>query len=291
MNYTNKTAPAPAFRAAAASVPGRDHQRLGRNNQDAFALWQGTSHLCAVVADGCGSAPHSEIGARLGARLLAQALARKLEPPAIAAPLPLGDAPLPSGSAAREPGFPDCVETLLAEAREELLAQLLPIARALAGAEDERVFAAAVRDHLLFTLVGALVGSSGAVLFALGDGALALDGVPISLGPFADNEPPYLGYGLLPERLHGFSADQLRFNIAAVSAAPFEIALGSDGALELFAATPPRDLASETLLFENPDALRRKLWLRTQPRHDGGPTLLDDTTLILLRAPGRAGEA
>ncbi len=283
MNYTNKAVAVGAFRAAAASVPGRDHQRLGRNNQDAFALWEGRSHLCAVVADGCGSSPHSEVGARLGARLLAQALARRLEP--------LDAAPLPFDSATREPGDPGGVGQLLAEAREELLAALRPIARALAGAGDERVFAEAVRDHLLFTLVGALVGPDGAVLFALGDGALALDGVAIPLGPFAGNEPPYLGYALLPERLHGFSADRLRFTIAAVGEAPRAIALGSDGALELFAATPPRELAAETLLFENPDALRRKLWLRTQAGRGAGATLHDDTTLILLRAPDLDGEA
>src|SRR5690606_22784578 len=64
----------PSFDIAAASVIGREHARAGRNNQDAFSLLAQGEVLAAVVADGCGSGAHSEVGAQLGARCVAQAV-------------------------------------------------------------------------------------------------------------------------------------------------------------------------------------------------------------------------
>jgi hypothetical protein len=62
------------FQLAAATVQGRQHALLLRNNQDAFAWGERGGVLAAVVCDGCGSAPHSEVGAWLGARLAVEAL-------------------------------------------------------------------------------------------------------------------------------------------------------------------------------------------------------------------------
>src|SRR5439155_16598404 len=66
------------FQLAGATVAGRLHHVSGRNNQDAFAWAQSPGGLVAVVCDGCGSAPHSEVGAQLGARLVAKTLALQL---------------------------------------------------------------------------------------------------------------------------------------------------------------------------------------------------------------------
>ena len=41
---------------------GREHVRIGRNNQDGVF----TSPQVAVVTDGCSSQPQSEVGAQLG---------------------------------------------------------------------------------------------------------------------------------------------------------------------------------------------------------------------------------
>ena len=59
------------FQLAFATVAGRMHHLSGRNNQDAYAWTQGPGGLIAVVCDGCGSGPHSEVGAQVGARLVA----------------------------------------------------------------------------------------------------------------------------------------------------------------------------------------------------------------------------
>src|SRR5688500_8156879 len=59
---------------AAASVIGREHRRVDRPCQDAFAIRRAAGATVVVVCDGCGSGAHSELGARLGANLLAAAM-------------------------------------------------------------------------------------------------------------------------------------------------------------------------------------------------------------------------
>ena len=74
------------------------------------------------------------------------------------------------------------------------------------------------------------------------------------------------------------------------------LALGSDGACDLVrAGAASADLFGDDLLFRNPDALRRRLFLLARdlpgPAPRPGP-LRDDTTLVLIRrstapSPGR----
>jgi hypothetical protein len=108
---------------------------------------------------------------------------------------------------------------------------------------DRRV---ALRDYFLFTIVAATLVRDEAIVWAVGDGAYALDGRTTALGPFADNQPPYIAYDLLGEA-----------PVAHVAAArATSIVVATDGAdaidLERFAA--PRFVA-------HPDALRRQLAL------------------------------
>jgi len=65
------------YDVAAGTVTGRAHLLAGRNGQDAFAVERAGGGAVAVVCDGCGGEPRSEIGAVLGARLVARALARE----------------------------------------------------------------------------------------------------------------------------------------------------------------------------------------------------------------------
>ena len=66
------------FELAAGSIRGREHLRLGRNNQDAYAILSNEQYTVAVVCDGCGSGQHSEVGAQIGARLTIESLTRAL---------------------------------------------------------------------------------------------------------------------------------------------------------------------------------------------------------------------
>jgi hypothetical protein len=231
------------YEAVGGSVPGRAHTRCGRNNQDAFAWRLDGEHALAVVCDGCSEGARSEVGAALGARLLVEVVSRALR-----------DDPAPA-----DPG------ALLARVQGEVLAGLAALCDALGG--DRR---RTVADYLLFTVVGVAVGRERAFAFAGGDGVLLWNGERIVLGPFPDNAPPYLGYGLLPEE----PAVEL-VPLRELPAASLEtIVLGSDGALGL-------ELGAflDGSCFRNPDSVRRRLTLAART-----PGLLfDDTTLVALR--------
>lgn len=267
------------FQLAAGSAAGRIHQLAGRNNQDAFAWASSPQGLVAVVCDGCGSAPHSEVGARVGARLVANALAAQLSR-----------------------GVDLLGAAFWQSARADVLGTLGGLAVVLGG--DPRT---AVADHLLFTAVGAVVTPSHLRCFSSGDGLIAVNGRPTVLGPFPGNAPPYLAYALFEE-----SPDRYRFELhePLPTAGLESLVLGTDGAAELLdlegVARPDRDeppfafsqLWTDDRNFSNPDHLRRRLFRlsRDAARPDWdtrelrtAPGLLpDDTTLIVLRRPPTA---
>ncbi|MFP2931169.1 protein phosphatase 2C domain-containing protein [Pyxidicoccus sp. 3LG] len=256
------------FDIAAASVLGREHARAGRNNQDALCVRASEHGLVAVVADGCGSQPCSELGAQLGARRLVQAaLVRLAEGECV-------------DEATFLPGLREDVLCLLGELRGELGRDAL--------------------GDFLFTLVGAVVTPSKTLVFSAGDGVWALNGEVHPLGPFPGNAPPYLAYALwrgddVPLATHALVPTE---DVHALM-------LGTDGVADLArlatARVPEKDelvgplsqVWADDRYFANPDALRRRLALlnRESVRADFGerrvvrtPGLLpDDTTLVVLR--------
>ncbi len=247
------------FESAAATVLGREHARVGRNNQDAFHTRASAQGLVAVVTDGCGSGAASEVGARLGAwRAVDTALTLLAE-----------------GVGPDAPGFLALLE-----------ADLLGFLKGLAG----QLGPEAVGEALLFTLVGAVCTPSHVLLFAAGDGLWALNGEVHRLGPFPGNAPPYLGYGVLRPGLVGLKPLALRPTAAVDS-----LLLGTDGAVDLLdePGGPLSRFWREDRYFTNPDALRRHLALlnRETVRADfPGRRLVretgrlgDDTTLVVLR--------
>ena len=208
------------LRAAAAAVTGSRHLRLGRNGQDAAAAWTGQGAGAVVVCDGCGSGASSEVGARLWAQLVIGALARRLE----------------AGQGAADP-------TLWCDVRADVANQFRELVRRLPGALED-----AVHEHFLFTIVAAAVTGDQVAVWALGDGAYAVDGGIRVLGPFADNQPPYLAYDLLgmPATAH----------LEVTTRARGTVVVATDGVAELGleAISLERGLA-------HPDGLRRQLAL------------------------------
>jgi protein phosphatase 2C-like protein len=257
------------FDIAAASVIGREHARAGRNNQDAFSLLAQGDVFAAVVADGCGSGAHSEVGAQLGARCVAQAVL------AVAS----------EGTSVEAPEFLEAV-------RARVLKFLTSLTEQLGGS--------LVGEHLLFTVVGAVVTPANTLVFSAGDGLWALNGQVHPLGPFPHNAPPYLAYGLLSP-----GAVPLERQVLVPTDDVMALMLGTDGATDLAklseARMPERDEPvgplsqywTDERYFRNPDELRRRLTLlgRESVRADftahrlvRTPGLLtDDTTLIVLR--------
>jgi hypothetical protein len=203
---------------ATAVVTGARHLRMGRNGQDAVGTFRNERGAVVVVADGCGSSASSEVGARLGAQLFADAVGARLD-----------------------------AESPWEAAREELVATL----RAVIGVREELL-----RDQFLFTLVAAAVTPARASVWALGDGAYSF-GSTVQLGPFADNQPPYLAYDLLGEPRDA--------HVAVAPTTCTSIVIATDGACEL-----DEGLERFGTLTRNPDALRRELarLARTEERID-----------------------
>ncbi|WP_204140982.1 protein phosphatase 2C domain-containing protein [Halomicronema sp. CCY15110] len=260
---------------AAGSVVGRDHRRVGKNNQDAWAWNALPQGLVAVVCDGCGSQPHSEVGAQLGAALMVRAVRHQLAQRSLTA------------------------VDFWPRVQRQVLQRLRSLARQLG---DD--LAITVQQHLLFTLLAAVITPDRTVIFGLGDGVYALNGEPQVLGPYPQNAPPYLAYHLFPADALGFEPPPLQVHCQQPTDGVKTLLLGSDGVVDLIAAAalplpgktePVGDLSQfwQDPYFQNPDRVRRRLtqvnravmqpdWQRQHVVRQPG-WLPDDTTLVCLR--------
>jgi len=206
--------------SATAVVAGARHLRVGRNGQDAAAAWTGEAGGCdcgvAVVCDGCGSGAFSEVGARLGSQLAIRIVRDELT----------------RGASPRE---------LWSAVRARLAEELAQITAAIGG-DRERV----VHEHFLFTVIAAAWRGDEVAVWALGDGGYAFGDRVVELGPFENNQPPYLGYDLLgdPQPAHLEVADARCGRVVVATDGVIELGLGG---------------LVETRHFEHPDTLRRKL--------------------------------
>lgn len=242
-------------KAAAAAVTGARHLRASRNGQDAAAAWVGDGCGAIVVCDGCGSGAYSEVGSRLGARLVVASLAEQLA----------------AGTGATD---------VWSGMRAGVLADLAHLVAAMKGDRE-----AIVREHFLFTIVAAAWRGSDIGVWAAGDGAYAIGDRVVVLGPFADNQPPYLGYELLGEPIQP--------HVAHADASAGRLAVATDGVAELAAPFDFTALSSDPRLVAHPDALRRQLAIlaRSPERIDWEArrierrpaALQDDGAMALLR--------
>lgn len=266
------------FEIAAGSVIGRDHLRLGRNNQDAYGYVLNERMAIALVCDGCGSGAHSEVGAKLGNRLFTQILTYKLGQPNV-----------------WKEGLSEEFWTLV---YKDFLAELRSVAIALGDH-----LPSIIQDYLLFTLVGAVMTPEATTLFSIGDGVIAVNGKVKRLGPFPGNAPPYPAYGLLPE--FPLERSQVVVHHQLPTREVQSLLVGTDGVGDLLnAATqslpgkpePVGAIAQfweEDAYFQNPDQVRRRLFLvnrevtrldRITSRLSRETGLLsDDTTLVVMR--------
>ncbi|MEY2978688.1 MAG: protein phosphatase 2C domain-containing protein [Prochlorotrichaceae cyanobacterium] len=282
------------FAIATGSVLGDRHRQLGCNNQDAWGWEQGREGTIVVVCDGCGSAPHSEVGAQVGVRFVLQSLTAALE----------------RGEDPELPSFWSDLQT-------RLLQQLRGFVESLGGNPLETL-----RDYSLFTIVGAVLTPRITTIFGLGDGVYALNGELRVLQPSLNsplqvefhNAPSYLAYGLLDPGSHPFSPADLqlqRYQQCPTSEVQ-SLLVGTDGVMDLSAVAqqclPGKTEPVGTLAqfwqndryFKNPDAVRRRLALInrevTQPNWQQHQLekvrglLPDDTTLICLRRRGELSE-
>jgi hypothetical protein len=217
-------------------------------------------------------------------------------------------------SAATRIGSELPAEALLAEVAEEVISHLRSLAEAMstdgrgdAGPGEATRYRRTVADYFLFTTVGVLVDHDAVTTFSLGDGLVIVNGERTRLGPFAENEPPYLGYALLDD-VRAPRTFELGQSVAA--SALDSLLIGTDGVLDLEALAdrrlgddggtvgPLRQFWEEDRFYRNPDMVRRRLLVidRDAAGSDGslsaprGGLLPDDTTLVVLRSRGARGD-
>lgn len=244
-----------SFEFAAGSVVGRSHRIAGRNNQDAYCWLQENDCAVAIVCDGCGSGEQSEVGAKLGAPIVARAVLRHAQTHlAQAHQLNASVDPLPS--------------TLWEDVRREVL-QLLGMLVAGLGENLPCI----VNNYFLFTVVGVLITPTISVFFALGDGVFVVNGEQFPLGPFLDNAPPYMAYGLVESSLEANCPALLRFQIhhTLPTSELQSFLIGTDGVQDLIKAAeysmpgkaapvgPLCQFWEDDRYFSNPDMIRRHL--------------------------------
>lgn len=256
------------FRCVGGSIVGRDHRLVAKNNQDAWAFDAFGGITVAVVADGCGSGAHSEVGAALGVKLLLEAFRREYRPGRAIA---------------------------WSRIQQRIVSQIDVLVAAMAGSYRQ-----IIEEYFLFTLVGIVIEPRTATYFACGDGAIACNDIVYRLGPFPGNMPPYIGYALLASEL---TIDPTTVALAPVMTIETEqlesFMVGTDGVDDLVACEgrrlpglqsivgPVSDFWSDDRYFGgNPALLSRQLKLigRDWPQHEPEPGLLhDDTTMIVGR--------
>jgi hypothetical protein len=297
------------FQVAAGSILGRDHLLIGKNNQDSYHFIQNPQHLVAVVCDGCGSSPYTEVGAHLGARLIATEIHQLLLMPRWSQPwskVELQFSDDHSSQSNRISTF-HRINALLERVKADTLAEIRLLAK---GMGDD--FTKIIEDYFFFTVVGAVVTPAVSFFFHLGDGVIKVNGKSLPLtGSVAQNAPAYLAYNLVNSEAKTDLSFRLPILESEKRAAFFitpeiqSFLIGSDGVGDLENASsknlPGRDvyvgelsqLWMQDRFFQNPDNVRRHLtlvnrevtrpnWENQIVERDTGH-LRDDTTLVVAR--------
>jgi hypothetical protein len=265
------------------SVAGKDHLRMGRNNQDALYWMVVGDAIAIVVCDGCSGGVHSEVGAQIGAKVLVQAMQQTLSKRGLDA------------NAGSPTEFLEEVQNLTLDSLKELLLRL--------GGDSIET----IRDYLLFTILGAVISPTQTLVFSLGDGVILLNGQVLPFPTFVNNAPPYLAYRLLPRAIAQFQPEdlQLQIQVCLPTQQVNSLLIGTDGVHDLMAVAG-QFLPGKTELvgaisqfwegdryFQNPDQIRRRLalinreiikpdWENQQLIREGS-LLPDDTTFVVIR--------
>jgi serine/threonine protein phosphatase PrpC len=194
------------FSLKAASIIGREHQRLWKNNQDGLS-WDELSigaqeYLFGVISDGCGQGLESEVGAKLLADFAANQI-----PFLLRYQIPL----------------PQLPQTLYWQS-VNYLSNLTN--QTITNPEKKIQF---VQNNLLATLLGVIMDQSMTIVFSVGDGLIIVNDQIEQINQ--DNQPFYLAYHLIsPEMFEVPKPLVQQLNIRIFSTGDLKrLAVASDG--------------------------------------------------------------
>lgn len=263
------------------SVIGKYHLGIGKNNQDAALMRVYGDKFVGIVCDGCGSCERSEVGSNIGANFVL----KEIESVFLVEPADVG-----------------CLDLLkFNEVKQHVTLLITDLAYKM-----RRDLFGAIKDYLLFTIVGVFSDGENVCVFSIGDGFYAINGNVHQIGPFEHNMPPYIAYNSIPNFVSKeIDPAYLDFNIHEVL--PLSklqsVLIGTDGVGDLIEASNKnipgkKELVgsldqfwTNDLYFKNSSALDRRLtlinrefsvakdgWLQHEKGH-----LKDDTTMIVFR--------
>lgn len=240
------------FAISQASMVGREHLRLHRNNQDAVQHRASTALIAGVVCDGCGEGRGSEAGARLCAAFVTDWLCR-------CAP-GLGSA-----------------EKIAHAATSALTAWLWRLAEPF---DDPARRAAFVRDHLLATLIACVIEEERTVVFGVGDGVFSVNGQTTRLDAGADNAPAYPAYRIVDRTfMEGFAESKPVILYAGPTRGLQSLLIGTDGLDPLAGRGELAQLEEDGRYAKNPTLLQRRFVVLGER----GRAFGDDATALLIQ--------
>jgi hypothetical protein len=168
-----------------AKILGRDHAMAGKNCQDSYAFKtvsiNGQTYQIGVVADGCSEGSSTEFAGILLPTFVVYQVCHliQFETPILQIPVAL---------------YPSVIGFL------ESMCKLIPF-------RDGQEVVAFIKDHLLATIVGFVLGETEGIVFYAGDGLVAVN-EEIETVDYG-NKSPYLAYHLVPRSVLTEGASQL----------------------------------------------------------------------------------
>ncbi|MFH1210533.1 MAG: protein phosphatase 2C domain-containing protein [archaeon] len=282
------------FEVASGSIVGNDHRWSGRNNQDAHHCVVEPSVIVGVVCDGCGSCNHSEVGSQIGAKLIVEETLK------LVTRFSMESHPENTPEVALWNRF---WFKVMKHVTDNVIAHLRVLSLSMGSS-----LSSVVQEYFLFTIVGFVLTPARVVLFSIGDGVLEVNSKVKVLGPFPNNQPPYLAYcGLVESTLAEKNSELLSVQINDVrnTEEVNSILVGSDGVVDFIKSQdmkmpgknekvgPLSQFWEDDRYFKNPDMIRRKLslvnreftspdWQEQRIVRENG-LLSDDTTMIVVR--------
>ncbi len=276
------------FAYASASVQGSKHYARGMNNQDAFHVTSTDTLSLGIVADGCSRSgiysSHTEVGAHMGSALLAACIRQHEH---------LFDT-LDSKA------WLDIVYRSLIEKVQQILW--------ISKSDIQWIV-----NHWEFSILGYVISPTKTVIFGCGDGIYSLNGTRKTIGPFANNEPPYLLFSLFKSPPESIDPSLLTFTLheELPTAELQELWVGTDGVEYLYDMTKLKsdnlhypfitieNLMNDQKVFEKqpndeynlyPTRVlekftkeKMKIDYQKQDTKKSGGILHDDTTVILVK--------
>lgn len=276
------------FECAKGSIIGREHRRINKNNQDAYEVIEKDDYIIATVCDGCSDAQASEVGANIICRLLDAKMAEKIESLTF--------------NLAYALDWNEVIQDFLEDLRKECVEEIVRISSTL-----NENYLVGIKDFFLATIVSVIITREVSFVFSIGDGVIIINGEPYIIGPFPDNQPPYIAYGAVDPDKISVAKELYRFKVVRVMSTDKlkSILIGSDGVEDICNNEKSNIPGKDELMgpisqfwendkfFSNSSLLSRRLnlmnadstkinWEEKRIQREQG-LLQDDTTLVVIR--------